>query len=275
VNSGLIELGFEHLDEVDALRVAIDWREGSWFLRPLLATGGAVLAKRGEDGRIEGMGATANFGTSGFICNMVTRPDLKRSGAGTAVFAGLLEWLADRGIERVQLEATEEGKGLYEKFGFASRWESVLGHTERQVEPGDESGIAPLGEGDWTDALALDRLATGTERGPFLRALVQAQFEKDVLRLVEGERLVAYGVRWEGRIGPIVAATATAGEKLARALASRMPGPAMAAIGHPMHAPMWERLGFEIEPLDVRMTYGPSTGDEHGMVVSMLNGAVG
>ncbi|MGE0601342.1 MAG: GNAT family N-acetyltransferase [Dehalococcoidia bacterium] len=276
MNSTLCELGPTELVEVDSLRTAIGWGAGSWFLGPLLESGGAVLGRRDAGGAIDAMGATARFGNAGFICNMVVRPELKRRGAGTVVFGGLLDWLAKRNVRQVQLEATEEGMGLYEKFGFRARWDSVLGHASKAAEPGDESGIESVGsEDEWREALALDRRATGSERGLFLRALARSPHEKPVLRLVEDERVVAFGFRWEGRIGPLIAETPAAAEKLARALASCREGGVIAAIGHPMHAGMWERLGFEIEPLDVRMAVGPAMEDEPGMVVSMLNGAVG
>ncbi|MGE3077233.1 MAG: GNAT family N-acetyltransferase [Dehalococcoidia bacterium] len=276
MNSVLRELGHGDLVEVDALRASIGWGAGSWFLEPLLDSGGTVLGRRDVGGAIDAMGATARFGNAGFICNMVVRSELKRQGAGTVVFGGLLDWLATQGIRQVQLEATEEGKGLYEKFGFRARWDSVLGHASQPVEPGDGRGIADVaGEEEWRALLALDRRATGSDRGAFLRALFRSPHEKRVLRLLEGDRLIGFGFRWEGRIGPLIAETPEAAEKLARALASCREGVVIASIGHPMHAAMWEGLGFVIEPLDVRMVLGPAMADEPGMVVAMLNGAVG
>ncbi len=263
MDSKLAELTTEDLPEVDALRVSIGWGAGSWFLNPLLETGGAVLGRRDASGAIDAMGATARFGDLGFICNMVVRPDLKRQGAGTAVFSGLIDWLANQGVKQVQLEATDEGKGLYEKFGFRARWESVMGHASEPVERGDETGIGPVAsEAEWREVVALDRLATGCERGPFLRALARAPYEKHVLRLIEDDRVTAFGIRWEARIGPLIATSPAAAEKMARALASCREGWVMAAIGHQAHAPMWERLGFAIEPLDVRMALGPDLEDQ-------------
>lgn len=267
--------GPDSLAEIDALRQAIGWGAGGWFLGPMLETSGCVLGLRDGDGRLIGMGATAVFEPMGFICNMVVRQELQRHGLGGQVFEGLLAWLRARGIERVQLEATDEGKPLYERHGFRTRWESVMATMETQCEPGEEDGIGPIQPADWPGIAALDRVAYGANRSAFLQALAAGPHHQEGLRLIEDGRVVAFGFRYPGRIGPVVAATPAAGEKLARAIASQAPEGIFATVGHPQHAPLWERLGFAIHPFDVRMAFGPEPGDDPGMLISMLNGGVG
>jgi GNAT superfamily N-acetyltransferase len=271
----LAEQTRDALAEVDTLRKAIGWGSGAWFLGPMLETGGCVVGLRGRDGQLVGMGATALFEPMGFVCNMVVRQELQRQGLGGQVFEGLLAWLLARGIEQIQLEATDEGKPLYERHGFWTRWESVLATMETQCEPGDEEGIGPIQPVDWSGIAALDRIAYGANRSAFLQALAAGPHHQEGLRLTENGRVVAFGFRYPGRIGPLVAATPAAGEKLARALACRVPEGTFAAVGHPRHGPMWERLGFAIHPFDVRMAFGPEPDDDSGMLFSTLNGGVG
>jgi GNAT superfamily N-acetyltransferase len=271
----LAEQSLDAMPEIDALRESIGWGPGSWFLEPMVAAGGCVLGRRDADGKLTAMGATARFGSMGFICNMVVRPGLKRQGLARGVFAALLEWLKQREIANVQLEATEEGKPLYEQFGFRTRWESVSARKTKAVERGHERGIAALGSADWPALVALDRIATGAERGDFLRRLAAGPYEPKGLVIRQGGRLTGFGFGWDQRIGPVVAATPDAAEQIARALASRAADGAFATVGHPQHAAIWERLGFDVGPFDVRMALGPEPGDRPEMVISMLNGGVG
>jgi len=271
----LTELGADSLAEVDSLRQAIGWGGGSWFLRPMCESGGCVLGVRDDAGHLIAMGAAARFEPFGFICNMVVEPTLKRGGRGRAVFESLLSWLRERGIESVQLEATEEGKPLYEQYGFRPRWESITALMGGPVERGDEDGIAGLSADDWPEISALDRAAIGGDRTRFLQLLAAGPDTLGGLVLREDGRLTGFGFRFPGRIGPLVAANEAGGERLARALAARSPEGTFATVGHPMHGAMWERLGLELAPFDVRMAVGERVADQPGMVFSMLNGGVG
>lgn len=263
------------LEEVDALRAAIGWGPGAWYLAPLIAAGGIALGIRGDDGRLRAMGGSALFGSAGFICNMVVEPASKRQGLGRQVFTGLLDWLGDRGVATVQLEATEEGRPLYEQYGFTSRWESIVAVMGDPVERGDETGITPLEPSDWEQISVLDARAQGSDRGKFLQAQADSLADVEVFVAREGRALAAFGYRRPGRIGPLVAANETAAERMARALAGRSEPGTIAPVGHPRHARFWERLGFQMEPYDVRMVAGPPPVDDQSMVYAMLNGAVG
>jgi GNAT superfamily N-acetyltransferase len=57
-------------------------------------------------------------GTRGHIASMSTDPDHRRNGYARMVFAALMDWFLSLGIARVDLRATEEGRALYEQFGF-------------------------------------------------------------------------------------------------------------------------------------------------------------
>jgi hypothetical protein len=221
------------------------------------------------------MGGTALFGDAGFICNMVVEPASKRQGLGRRVFAGLLDWLQDRGIATAQLEGTEEGRPLYEQYGFTVRWESTVAVLSSPVERGDETGIALLEPGDWEQVSALDAKAHGSDRGKFLKGQAEYLADAEVFVAREGGAVTAFGFRRPGRIGPLVAANEPSADRLARALASRAEPGTLAPVGHPRHARFWERLGFQMEPYDVRMVAGPPPADDQSMVYAMLNGAVG
>ena len=73
-------------------------------------------------------------GMEGYIMNMYTRPEWRRQGLGTAILQTILEHLRQEGIPLASLHASEQGRRLYEKQGFASSNEMRL-WLGWQVEP--------------------------------------------------------------------------------------------------------------------------------------------
>ncbi len=263
------------LAEIDALRRSIGWGPGSWFLGPMMESGGCILGIRDQGGALLAMGGAAVFPPAGFICNMVVRPDQKRRGLGRQVFEALIGWLGDSGFPQIQLEATEEGRPLYEQYGFVTRWESVTSTLQAPPERGDEAGLRPLEESDWAAIARLDQEATGMARGSLLARLARQRNFGGGLVAADADGIDGYALRFDGRIGPVVAGNAEIGARLARALAARCEPGTLATVGHPQHTRMWQSLGFEVTPFDVRMSLGPQPQDQPGMVFCMLNGGAG
>ena len=75
-------------------------------------------------------------GRRGHIASMSTEADWKRRGYGRQVFAALLDWFAERGVQRIDLRATEDGRPLYEAFGFRELGGSTMAWTAPGVAPG-------------------------------------------------------------------------------------------------------------------------------------------
>jgi GNAT superfamily N-acetyltransferase len=57
-------------------------------------------------------------GRRGHVASMSTEPDHRRRGHGRDVLAALMGWFADLEVPRVDLRATDDGRPLYEGFGF-------------------------------------------------------------------------------------------------------------------------------------------------------------
>ena len=74
-------------------------------LRPILPRPGA------EDDHLE-------LGPEAIILNVYVEPDWRRRGVGDALMRALLEVLAARGIRRIVLHASDDGRRLYERLGF-------------------------------------------------------------------------------------------------------------------------------------------------------------
>jgi len=76
-------------------------------------------------------------GMRGHIASMSTDPDHRRRGYARQVFQALMDWFSSMDIKRVDLRATEDGRVLYEQFGF-----QVLGGASMSwFAPGGRAGL--------------------------------------------------------------------------------------------------------------------------------------
>jgi GNAT superfamily N-acetyltransferase len=54
----------------------------------------------------------------GLIVSMWTEPDFRRRGLGRRVLEAMLAWAEERGIRRLTLHASDDGRPLYSLYGF-------------------------------------------------------------------------------------------------------------------------------------------------------------
>jgi GNAT superfamily N-acetyltransferase len=59
-------------------------------------------------------------GKNAYIMNMYTRLEYRRSGIASKTLDLLIQEAKKRGIKKISLEATEMGRTVYEKYGFAA-----------------------------------------------------------------------------------------------------------------------------------------------------------
>ncbi|MFN8345722.1 MAG: GNAT family N-acetyltransferase [Spirosomataceae bacterium] len=63
-------------------------------------------------------GFTLPEGKKAYILNIYTLPEWRGKGIGTKIFECILEEAKKRGYQRISLHASEDGRPVYEKFGF-------------------------------------------------------------------------------------------------------------------------------------------------------------
>jgi len=152
-----------------------------------------------------------------------------RRGLGRALMEHLLRAAGDGAT--VTLFATDMGRPLYEKLGFARVRSNVpfVGRFRARLRSG-ERGVRAAAEADLPSVLALDRAAFGADRGHILtRVLALA----DQVAVVEaggphGRGVAGYAAAWRSTpavtvIGPVVAPDGGTARRLVTALAVRSP----------------------------------------------------
>ena len=160
----------------DELRQLAGWNQtiGDWRRLLQLEPGGCFVAVHNRV--LAGTVTTTVHGSRlAWIGMMLVHPEHRRKGIATGLMQRALEYLRQRHIECVKLDATPAGQPLYEQLGFANEW--TLQRWQRPGGPGIDTQSLPgdvrdFSESDWPVVLALDEAAFGVERWPLLRRLV-------------------------------------------------------------------------------------------------------
>ena len=197
--------------------------ESDWQRMLALAPDGVVVAE--EAGRVCGTGSAVRHGTRlGWIGMILVHPDFRRQGIGSAIMSFCIEHLQAHGVESIGLDATDQGRPVYLKLGFADAApiRRALGSRPAGLRAHPE--VHPIGEEEWPAVAALDREAFDADRMPLLR---QLETNGDALVAVGAGGIEAYGFSRPGflasHVGPVVAANADAGRRVVETLLARLP----------------------------------------------------
>lgn len=144
------------------------------------------------DGQSVGTVTTTTYGTDlAWIGMMLVHPDFRRRGLATALMERSLEFLRDRQIRCVKLDATPAGQPVYERLGFRAEWEF---HRWERRHPAGPVPTANPAAAFQLEPSALDLDAFGADRTAWLNQLARDSV------------LVRSGTDWGmGRIGQIAA----------------------------------------------------------------------
>ncbi|NDJ77410.1 MAG: GNAT family N-acetyltransferase [Chloroflexi bacterium] len=180
-----------------------------------------------EPGRgLVGTVTTTAYGTTlAWIGMMIIAPDRQRQGLGRQLMRATLDHLRDCGIERIMLDASEAGRGLYEKLGFRAvqkveRWE---GRTSTYLGPRAQ----PLRTHDINAMLTLDARLFGVKRPQILFRLLD---EFPALAWVDYHQgrlegyLLAHPLGDRISLGPWMSWSASSAERLLRVAMEQLQG---------------------------------------------------
>jgi ribosomal protein S18 acetylase RimI-like enzyme len=88
--------------------------------------GGAGVQLRSLLPRPRSVGDGLEFGPEAIVLNVYVEPEWRRRGVGEALMRSVLDALVERGIGRVVLHASPDGRRLYERLGFVPTNEMLL-----------------------------------------------------------------------------------------------------------------------------------------------------
>src|SRR5262245_19553990 len=137
------------------------------------------------DGAPAGTATTCVFGPVAWVAMVLVDPALRRRGVGRALMAHALNFLDEKKVPTVRLDATPLGRPLYEQLGFVAqfelaRFEGLLPAASAPPSP----GVVTVPAARWPELVALDEAVARTSRGKLLRGML-AERPEDV-RGVEG-----------------------------------------------------------------------------------------
>ncbi len=227
-------------------------------------------------------------GSLGWVGMVLVDEAQRGKGVGGAILNRLIQLADQRGVSRLGLDATDAGRPVYLKRGFAdvaeiARWTGPAQALSPRLEPAVPA--ISLGEDDWRDLLALDRACAQIDRSSLLKQLAAEPAALLATTRDGGQRLAGAGFARAGReaafIGPVIAGSQEiAGALLARLLSAihdRM-GPTRVLVDVPAHGwlePSLQQSGFQVQRRLTRMVRDGHAGDTAPLADPRLVAAAG
>ena len=221
----------EDLAFADSLRELAGWNQtlDDWRGLLELSPEGCFLAE--WDGAPAGTITTICYAQElAWIGMLLVHPDFRGRGIGRALLGRSVEYLRGREVGCMKLDATPQGKLLYDRFGFREEWSLTRWQITVADEVGHSRSVAQVskpavyGESDADFVEQLDAKAFGVSR-QFLLQRLRRGSRRALVHRKEGND--GYGILREGSLarylGP-VAALPQCGASLVKALLGQSNG---------------------------------------------------
>lgn len=154
-------------------------------------------------GGLVGLVGVIVYSTKAYVGLLAVHPDHQQKGIGLALMQYLLRWLEEKNIADVVLDASDQGKNLYNRLGFVSV-EHILTYERKPTTlPCDFVEVLPITSSNIQDIARFDKDIFGADRGRVLQALHEAFPHRGRFYTSEG-RIKGYLICQEKRIGPWV-----------------------------------------------------------------------
>ncbi len=166
-------LSAEDLQAADELRSAEGWNQtkADWLQLVAYEPQGCFAAW--WDQSLVGTVTTTRYGSElAWIGMMLVRHEYRGRGIGSALMRRALEFLQEARVGCIQLDATDDGKPVYQKLGFQEQWSFQRWSRDAlpQANLDSKSSHPAPPEFQWHPSLAeLDRAAFGANRHDWLQ----------------------------------------------------------------------------------------------------------
>src|SRR5262245_21947299 len=191
------------------LQALARWNQTESDWRRVMALDGLGCFGAFVDGRLIGTITTATYsGALAWIGMVLVDPDYRRRGIATRLMHVSLDYSRAAGLATIKLDATPEGRSLYESLGFVP--ESVIERWEGIAVGAPSASVSPLDKQTQTAVFELDRVAFGADRSKVLGSLIEGSWRGPLVSMEPGgKRLGGYALarRWSHAyyVGPLVA----------------------------------------------------------------------
>ncbi|MCH5377317.1 MAG: GNAT family N-acetyltransferase, partial [Planctomycetes bacterium] len=131
-----------------------------------------------SQGRVVGTVTTTRYGQAlAWIGMMLVHPEFRRQGIATDLMNRSLDYLRGKQVRCIKLDATPEGRHVYQRLGFAEEWSMQRwqgegmspDHHERSTMPPKRKSVAGSSLNSYRE---LDQLAFGVDRWDWILRLV-------------------------------------------------------------------------------------------------------
>lgn len=280
----LREATTDDLPRIVALRESVEWTPHAWAMRAVIdEPDSAFVVATDETGEVAAMGSGIAYPPRlGFVGNMVVAERHRRRGVGSAILDAVVDRLTALGCDRLELNATEEGRPLYERHGFASRGVSVAAAMSRRAlrRLGPVHPVREAGPDEIERIVAYDAPRFGGDRGRLLRRLTE-EGSGQALISEGGDGIDGYAivVAEDRRFGPMVADAPETAASLVAGAFERDPELADVRFNLPpanVDGAAWlERVRVASRPWEGRMARGPEVERRDETIYQMAAGPLG
>ena len=164
------------------------------------------------NGNVIGTTTTTTYGEElGWIGMVLVNPENRRRGVATRLVKKALDYLS-RKVPTVKLDATAEGKAVYESLGFEiesviERWSGIATASSLE-DSGRVETVPALDSNSRSELLTLDLQAFGVDRSRLIKLLIDNACVAPVIAREKDGRLSGYALARRGTdadyVGPLV-----------------------------------------------------------------------
>jgi len=251
------------IDEVKKLCSMLDWPYTWQDIKRLyeLEPQGCFCAE--DDNQYVGQAMGIAIGSLGCIGIIIIHENYRRRGIGTALTTETLNYLRNKGVQTIRLDATPEGYNTYQKLGFLDEfpvYHYVKGVASDNPPLTKISEVKPIVAADIEAMIEFDKFSFGVSRAKILKALFNDSRTFVVKHGSEIQGYVMYRPTDTGYwLGPFIANDVLSAEKLLQQVLGELSGKEI-RLGVPSTNPkatdLFREYDFESEFETMRMCWG-------------------
>lgn len=253
-----------HTDDAWSLSTQAGWNQTRADWRRLLELFPETCFAGRVGGDVVATSTLATYdATVGWIGMVLVDEDHRRQGYGSELFERALSAGLDRGLDVIGLDATDAGRTVYEQYEFdpvvgIDRWS---GTVDSSVDTSEGNVTERPGDGPLVDAItSFDTHHVGVDRRPLLAHLLESAYTTSLVAEGGDGDVHGYAVVRPGRtrpqVGPLVATSDAAAERLLAAAAERVDGPLVVdGLRTRRSEAVLKRVGLDVKRRLYRMTH--------------------